>query len=213
MKITYITSEIVAVRLYLVVFLLLAGLTLNAQRRQPKRRRPNYPGLNGHSIQAIPAVFWRTMALSGEYTVSPAFAVGVYGAYYFGEPIKETTKVAQAYHSPGFDAGLYAKYFWTGYAPEGFHSSLGVHYNTIVYSSGNIKPYALHKYWIDNTPIDINDRIVLPNSIHVTLNTGYQVVVIPNNVIGNIELGTAHGFGSNGYRLSIFIQPSLGFVF
>jgi hypothetical protein len=169
---------------------------------------------SGFNIKTSPAFFWKTISLEIEAPLGKKFSVGVnvYGKLGRTDGTKSNFKVKnENFLSNGLRAELVLKYYFKPTAPEGFFLHANAAYNQIVYSDGTTKPYSLN---VHNQSVDTSSTSLKPYPYSAGLGVGYQVIFIPKHLIGNIMMGVQGNMDAkNNPFISIFIAPSIGYVF
>lgn len=171
----------------------------------------------GINIKLSPALFWNTLGLEFEFpfTKKLSASINLMGKLGRTDGRNTTFKVKEeAYLKDGYLGELSFRYYFAGKAPEGIYIQANFTYSNILYFDGTTRPYTLHNHWKDlnglRTPADFPD--LLPYSGGLGL--GYQVVIIPEHLIGNLMLGAQSNIDQEGNPLlSVYLYPSIGFKF
>lgn len=169
--------------------------------------------MDGLSIEFIPAFYWNTVGLQVEYPLNFKLSVGVNILYSMGlndEPATFDFR-DDAYLNGGIAFDGFAKYFFSGKAPEGVYAYANISYNNILYFDGNNRPYTLHNHWRefqDAQSLDFKN----PNPLNGGLGAGYQVKIL-KHLIADVLTGVQLQTSEKGFYPSVFILPSVGYVF
>lgn len=170
----------------------------------------------GFNIKLSPSFFWKTVGLEFEYPVKRHFSLGINLMAKLGrlDGLKANrTMPNEDYLKNGFAAEFVGKYYIKHEAPEGFYFQANVAYNNFFYQDGTTRPFSFFNHWRDQEGT-LSKAFKAPKPFQFGLGVGYQVVLLPKHFIGNIMVGTLGNFGDdNQFQFSIYLAPSLGYVF
>lgn len=184
---------------------------------------PNYVSESSHSVSRFnvkiqPAIFWATLGVEAEYLVSPkmTIALNVLGKLGQTEPKNKIRPLNQGeFLENGFLAELIGRYFIQlskkklVLAPSGFYVQASAGYSKLLYFDGNTRPFTLH-----TRNRNIKDPYFAePTPIIGGIGAGYQVELLPKKIIANLALGAQTNIDTKGVFISIYVSPSVGFMF
>ncbi len=191
-------------------------------------------GLNVHyharkqvsfNIKIQPAVYWGSLGLEMEFTIGHNISFGLNNIGRLGSldlsPISNRLQT-QDYQQNGLLSEIFFRYYLNGkdhkshFAPAGFYIHANVGTNYIVNSDGTLRPFSIVTF-TDKKVGDQNQTPQVfsrPQPYFGGLGFGYQVIIYPQHLIANIYLGTQANFnGENKFQLSLYISPSIGWLF
>ena len=172
--------------------------------------------LEGFNIKLSPSVFWKTIVVEFEYPITKKFTIGLNVLAKLGswDGVKANRIMPKEdYLNNGIGFELAAKYYFTTDAPEGFYAQANAAYNNIFYFDGNTRPFSFYSHWREQQGAT-SGTFTAPQPFHIGLGVGYQVILLPNHFIGNVMIGTQGNFsGNNAFQFSVYLAPSLGYVF
>ncbi len=172
--------------------------------------------LEGFNIKLSPSIFWKTMVLELEHPIGKKFTIGLNVLAKLGtwDGVKANRTMPQEdYLKNGVGFELAAKYYFTADAPEGFYAQANAAYNNIFYFDGNTRPFSFYSHWREQQGAT-SSTFIAPQPFHFGLGVGYQVILLPKHFIGNVMIGTQGNFsGNNEFQFSLYLAPSLGYVF
>lgn len=172
--------------------------------------------LEGFNIKLSPSFFWKTATLELEYPVSKHFSVGLNILAKLGrwDGLKANrTMPNEDYLNNGMAFELAGKYYIKAEAPEGLYIQANVAYNNFFYQDGTTRPFSFYNHWRDQVGASAT-TFKAPSPFQFGVGVGYQVIILPKHFIGNVMLGTLGNFGGNDqFQFSIYLAPSLGYVF
>ncbi|MBY0427118.1 MAG: hypothetical protein K2Q22_15895 [Cytophagales bacterium] len=200
--------------------------------------KPEYPvqltGIQAHyharkpvsfNIKLQPAFYWGSLGLEMEFSVGHNISFGVNTIGRLGSwdqsPISNRIRTQDAAQN-GMMSELFFRFYIhdkehkSHFAPAGFyiHANLGT--NFIVYSDASLRPFSLITF-TQKKEGDQNQApsyITRPQPFFGGLGFGYQVIIFPQHLIGNIFVGTqANVSGDNKFQMSVYISPSIGWLF
>jgi hypothetical protein len=170
----------------------------------------------GFNIKLSPSFFWKTVGIEFEYPINRHISVGLNFMAKLGrlDGLKvNRTMPNEDYLKNGFAAELVGKYYFKQEAPEGLYLQANVAYNNFFYQDGTTRPFSFYNHWRDQNGTQ-SKAFKAPQPFQFGLGVGYQVVLLPKHFIGNIMVGTLGNFGGeNQFQFSIYLAPSLGYVF
>lgn len=172
--------------------------------------------LEGFNIKLSPSFFWKTATLELEYPVSKHFSVGLNFLAKLGrwDGMKANHTIPyEDYLRNGFGVELAGKYYFKPEAPEGFYAQANIAYNNIFYQDGTTRPFSFYTHWREQNGAT-SSEFKAPQPFQFGLGVGYQVILLPKHFIGNVMIGTLGNYGGeNQFQFSIYLAPSLGYVF
>lgn len=162
--------------------------------------------LDGLSIKYVPAFYWSTVGIQAEYPVTFKFSAGANLLFSLGD--EATTGALQAPSSSGgFAVDLFTKYYFADNAPEGLYAYANLSYNSLFYFDGNNRPYTIHSHWKNE-----DGNFNVPTKLNGGIGAGYQVKIL-RHLIGDVLTGVQLQSGTDGFYYSIYVMPSIGYVF
>lgn len=191
--------------------LMLFGLSLMSKGESPIETKEFPLGL---TIRLVPSFFYDTYGLEVEYPLSRRHSLGLNTLYYTGSGVSksESSTGQGAYAKSGYLAELQYKFYFMGVAPVGLYGMAAVGYNSIAYPDGSTRPFVLFNSWESQYDIDEYNNS-LPDPIVGSIGIGYQIIMIQPHISGNVVLGAQFQSGDSGLLTSVFISPSLGWMF
>ena len=172
--------------------------------------------LEGFNIKLSPSFFWKTATLELEYPVAKHFTIGLNFLAKLGRwdgKKSNRTIPYEDYLKNGFGVELAGKYYIKHDAPEGFYIQANVAYNNFFYQDGTTRPFSFFTHWRNQNGAS-SSEFKAPKPIQFGLGVGYQVILLPKHFIGNVMIGTLGNFsGDNEFQFSVYLAPSLGYVF
>lgn len=171
----------------------------------------------GTNIKVSPALYWKSIVVGGEFPLGNRFSTGInlfakYGlndkrfAYYSTQNEK--------FFADGISGELYFRYYLKKTAPEGFYFHTYFNYNQILYFDGSVRPYTLYNTWDKAKLVKKTAGIGKPLPYSGGLGTGYQFILIPDKIIGDVLLGVQGNIDAdNSFFVSVFLLPSIGYKF
>ena len=119
------------------------------------------------------------------------------------------------FYENGFLAELIGRYFIQlskkklVLAPSGFYVQASLGYSKLLYFDGNTRPFTLH-----TRNKDLKDPYFhQPSPIIGGVGAGYQVELLPKKIIANLAIGAQTNIDTKGAFFSIYVSPSIGFMF
>jgi len=204
---------------YFLVLIILLFFNLHSFSQEDIERMDNGKKEKYMSVRIVPAFFWNTISIEFERQIKKKISIGLNTTITFGRDIDNDRLVqantqSNAILNQGFALDLIVKkYFSSDF--NGFFVSASASYNSIEYFNIDKKPYTL----FNSLPTDTKEEI-LENDIQVTnvyggcLGLGYQVVMIPDHLIVNVEGGVATYLTvTNVPFFSLYLAPSIGYKF
>lgn len=171
----------------------------------------------GLNIKVMPAFYWGTLGFEAEYPVTQKISIGLNFAGNLGRADGKNANFKikpEAYLEPGYNIDLVGKYYFKGEAPEGLYATLNFSYNTKLYFDGNTRPFTLHNRWKELAGLRVPNDLVKPKPFNSGLGIGYQLVIIPKHIIANMMLAAQGQIDNNNdFFISIYLVPSIGYVF
>jgi len=177
------------------------------------------------NIKVQPAFYWGTLGLEMELSAGHNMSFGVNVLGRLGSldksPINEKIRT-EDYQQNGMAAEIFFRYYLhdkehkSHFAPTGFYVHFNAGTNFIVYSDGSLRPFNIvtftqRKSGDQNQSPQFFSR---PQPYFGGVGIGYQVIIFPQHLIGNIFFGTqANVSGDNKFQLALYISPSIGWLF
>ena len=178
-----------------------------------------FTGLN---IKVLPTIFWGTLGVEVEYPIrdkKDKISVGTLLMVGFGRLDGKNANFIvrdQPFLRSGISVDIFGRYFLSKdkYAPLGLYVSGNISYNTLLYFDGDTRPFTLfNRRRRDNTGRELKD-IERPNAFNAGVGVGYQLIMIPDNIIANIELRVQGRRDSDGTIFpTVSLLPTIGFKF
>jgi len=212
-------------RLYFLFFLTFslislsfAGNGIQGYSYFPQQMEESSPSVSRFNVKIQPAIFWATLGLEAEYLVSPKItvAVNVLGKLGQTDPKNNIRPLKQGdFLDNGFLAELIGRYFIQlskkkiVLAPSGFYIQASVGYSKLLYFDGNTRPFTLHTR---NRNVK-EPYFYQPSPIIGGVGAGYQVELLPKKIIANLAVGAQTNIDTKGVFFSIYVSPSVGFMF
>lgn len=172
--------------------------------------------LQGFSIKLSPSIFWKTATLELEYPIARHTTIGLNVLAKLGQwdgKKANRTIPNEDYLKNGVAIELFGRYYIKHDAPEGFYVQGNIAFNNFFYFDGTTRPFSFYAHWRDQQGT-LSSEFKTPKPFQFGVGLGYQVLILPNHFIGNIMLGTLGNFsGDNQFQFSIYLAPSLGYVF
>ena len=170
--------------------------------------------LSGSSIKLIPALFSNTYGLQGEYVINGKLSVGLNAFVYIpSRTISNPSILTGEYLENGAAIDLFAKYYFIGDAPSGVYFYANVSYNSIVYFDGNTRPYTIHNNWRNLDDIANPEVILRADPFNGGVGIGYQTKIV-NHLIADFTFGIqAQSHPDDGFFISLYVLPAIGYVF
>jgi hypothetical protein len=212
-------------RLYFLIFLMFGSVSISyscngivSYSYFPHQLTENTPSVSRFNIKIQPAIFWATLGVEAEYLVSPkiTIALNVLGKLGQTKPKNKIRPLNQGeFLENGFLAELIGRYFIQlskkklVLAPSGFYVQASVGYSKLLYFDGNTRPFTLHTR---NRNLK-EPFFAEPTPIIGGLGAGYQVELLPKKIIANLAVGAQTNIDTKGMFFSIYVSPSIGFMF
>lgn len=213
---------------YLIIYFLLLVCTISANASSKYFEYSNIPSQNtiyynshkskleGFNIKLSPSFFWKTATLELEYPVTKHFSIGlnIFAKLGRWDGLKvNRTMPNEDYLNNGMAFELAGKFYIKPEAPEGFYVQANVAYNNFFYQDGTTRPFSFYSHWRDQVGASAT-TFKAPSPFQFGVGVGYQVIILPKHFIGNVMIGTLGNFGGNDqFQFSIYLAPSLGYVF
>jgi len=202
-----------------VITLLFIHLISFSQDRDNEELKSTEKGKKHTAIRFAPAFFWNTVGLEFEKQLGKRTSIGLNATITYGRDVDNDVLVQassqnSAILNQGVAIDLIAKrYFDTDFNNLFFF--MAASYNSIEYFNIDKKPYTLFNQLSNEKKEEIlenNTRVT--NSYGASFGVGYQIMMIPNHLIVNIEGGIA-GYVTitNTPFFSLFLMPSIGYKF
>lgn len=177
------------------------------------------------NVKLQPAFYWGTLGLEMEFSVGHNISFGLNTLGRLGtldqSPIDNRVKTSD-FQQNGLLTELFFRYYIhdkdhkSHFAPAGFYIHANVGTNFVVYSDGSLRPFTIVTF-AQKKEGDQNQTpqtLTRPQPYFGGLGFGYQVIIFPQHLIGNIFFGTqANVTGENKFQLSLYISPSIGWLF
>ena len=203
---------------FILISLSFAGNGIKCYSYFPHHLKEGTTSVSRFNVKIQPAIFWATLGIETEYLVSPkiTLALNVLGKLGQTDPKNNIRPLKQGdFLNNGFLAELIGRYFIQlskkklVLAPSGFYIQAAVGYSKLLYFDGNTRPFTLH-----TRNRDLKDpNFYQPSPIIGGLGAGYQVELLPKKIIANLAIGTQTNFDTKGVFFSIYVSPSVGFMF
>ncbi|TAH25350.1 MAG: hypothetical protein EAZ07_07455 [Cytophagales bacterium] len=188
-------------------------------------QKPNYSNysvfaqkskLEGFNIKLSPSLFWKTTTIEFEYPIAKHISLGVNVSAKLGRwdgKKVNRTMPNEDYLNNGFAVEFVGKYYFKHEAPEGLYVQANLAYNNFFYQDGTTRPFSFFTHWREQDGAN-SLPFRAPKPFQFGVGVGYQVILLPKHFIGNVMIGTLGNFnGENEFQFSIYLAPSLGYVF
>ncbi|HEX8547114.1 MAG TPA: hypothetical protein VF691_09150 [Cytophagaceae bacterium] len=201
------------------VLILIFGYQAGAQTSTPAgaSTAPANTTRKSLNIKLSPAIFWKTAVVEFEYPLTSKITVGLNLLGKLGRTDEAKANAIlknENLVNNGLRAELAAKYYFKNEAPTGFYIQSNVAFGNLIYFDGNVRPYTLHNHWKKPTAEDPKGKLERPFPVSAGIGGGYQLVLLPKHIIGNLMLGVQGNMDQqNNFFVSIYVAPSLGYMF
>ena len=198
------------------LFIIIIG-SISAQDINKKFVRQNATA-GGLNVKFMPAMYWDALGVEVEFPISDIMSIGVNFVGQAGRTDGGNIvfKVRQEdYQKAAYRLELAAKYYLSSHAPIGAYVQVNLSYGKLAFFDGTNRPFTMHSRWKKfnegelRTPQE--EEEIIPVSTGVGF--GYQIIIIPKKIIGNIMVGAQGHLTSKTIYPAIYIAPSLGLMF
>jgi len=174
------------------------------------------------NIKVQPAFFWATLGIEAEYVLSPkmSIALNVLGKLGQTDSKKKVRAIKQEeFLENGYMAEIIGRYYIQLskkkliLAPSGFYVQASIGYSKLLYFDGNTRPFTLHSRKRPSSDPRKPSDFSQPTPIIGGIGAGYQVELLPKKILANIALGAQTNLDDKGVFFSIYVSPSVGFMF
>lgn len=174
------------------------------------------------NIKVQPAFFWATLGIEAEYVVSPKMSVALQVLGKLGQTDSKNKVRAikqEEFSESGYMAEIIGRYFIQlskkklVLPPSGFYVQASVGYSKLLYFDGNTRPFTLHSRRRPSTDPRKPNDFSQPLPIIGGIGAGYQVELLPKKILANIAVGAQTNLDNKGVFFSIYVSPSVGFMF
>ena len=176
----------------------------------------------GINFKAHSSLFNLTFGLESEYILSSRYTVGLILLAKMGDQQSDRNqnRIRQEdYLERGYLAEAYVRHYIKFKsnkrlkAPTGVYVQASLGYNSIIYFDGNTRPLTLHNRWKDLNETN-NASLERPLPFIGGLGAGYQVLLIPKRIIGNLRVGVQGNVDSESQLfMSLYIALQLVYRF
>ncbi len=201
------------------LFVILLFIHLDSFSEEDIERMDNGKKEKHMAVRIVPAFFWNTIGIEFERQLKQKISVGLNTTLTFGRDIDNDRLIqANAQGSAILNQGIgidliIKKYFNKGFT--GLFFSASASFNSIEYFNSDKKPYTLYNSLLRKTKDEILETNTnVTNSYGASLGIGYQMIMIPDHLIVNIESGIATYLTvTNVPFFSLYLAPSIGYKF
>lgn len=183
------------------------------QRTTTLQRNDAWRG-SGVNLKLMPAFHANTVGLEFEAPVSERLSLGVnlLGKYAKTDADKRDPKVnAEDNLAYGYLLEGAAKYYFD-LAPRGLYAQGSLGFGTLYYASGEYRPYSLLSTGRSFEGAG-KDVPYVPTGLRAGIGLGYQFIIVPRFMVANVMLGVQGVGTDDGFKPSIFANPSVGIIF
>lgn len=191
----------------------------NSKKRKKKStrlKREDAGEGSGLNIKFTPAPLLNSAVVEFEYPISQAFSLGLnFGFKYALADVDESAPEINNNDllENGYLAELSLKYYLFNPAPQGFYLQGTVGYGPLVYGDGSYRPLSINKAGHEfGDPNQVN-TLFPASGLRGGVGLGYQFVLAPRHLVANLGAGVQLVGTEDGAKPSLFLAPSVGFIF
>ena len=200
------------------VVLLAVPLIMTAQDDYNKDFVRQNQVAGGLNFKLMPALYWDCVGLEVEYPISDIMSVGLNilgqaGRTDAGDIVFKVRP--EYYQQPAWRAEFALKYYLSSRAPIGFYVQANASYGNLLFFDGTNRPFTMHSRWKKfdkglRAPVELERPLPFSTGI----GAGYQLIIIPKKIVGNIMIGTQlHLSDQTRLYPALYLSPSLGLLF